>query len=81
MAAQFNGLGTERRGALRYAWPVARSVFAYRPAHYAIECDGERTQVRAGLLGVVEHEIRPLRQTPLPRLRERGTTIFPREFY
>lgn len=52
MAARFNGLGTERRGAVRYTASVLRTVFAYRPRRYTIEADGERLQVNALLLAV-----------------------------
>lgn len=52
MAARFCELGTDRRGALRYTAAVARGVFAYRPAEYEIQADGERWQGSALLLAV-----------------------------
>jgi YegS/Rv2252/BmrU family lipid kinase len=52
MAVQFNALGTERRGPLRYSLSVVRSVFAYRPVRYAIELDGERLETSALLLAI-----------------------------
>ncbi|MGE5360312.1 MAG: diacylglycerol/lipid kinase family protein [Bacteroidales bacterium] len=52
MALQFNGLGTERRGALRYSATVFRSVFAYRAAQYRLELDGEVLESRALVLAV-----------------------------
>lgn len=52
MAVQFNGLGTERRGALRYTASVVRGVFRYRPVEYEIEADGEPLRVRALLLAI-----------------------------
>jgi YegS/Rv2252/BmrU family lipid kinase len=52
MAVEFNGLGTEKRGPVRYTLSVARSVFAYRGATYLIEADGERLEVCALVLAV-----------------------------
>ncbi len=52
MALQFNELGTERRGPLRYSVTVVRNVFAYRAARYRIELDGEQVEIRAILLAI-----------------------------
>jgi diacylglycerol kinase (ATP) len=52
MAVQFNELGTERRGPLRYSLSVVRSVFAYRPVQYEIELDGSRVELSALLLAI-----------------------------
>jgi diacylglycerol kinase (ATP) len=52
MAVQFNELGTERRGPVRYTVAVVRHVFAYRAARYRIEADGDRLELDALLLAV-----------------------------
>jgi diacylglycerol kinase (ATP) len=52
MALEFNELGTERRGPLRYSVTVLRSVFAYRAARYRIELDEEVLETTAVLLAV-----------------------------
>ena len=52
MAADFNALGGERRGPLRYAGVVARALFRYRAAHYSIEVDGRRLETDALLVAI-----------------------------
>ena len=52
MALDFNELGTERRGPLRYSAVVFRSVFAYRAARYRIELDDEVIETSALVLAV-----------------------------
>ena len=47
MAADFNRLGGERRGPIRYAGVVARALFGYRAAHYTIDVDGRRLETDA----------------------------------
>jgi len=52
MAADFNRLGGERRGPLRYTGIVARALFGYRAAHYAIDVDGRRLETDALLVAI-----------------------------
>jgi YegS/Rv2252/BmrU family lipid kinase len=52
MAADFNRLGGERRGPIRYTGVVARALFGYRAAHYSIEVDGRRLETDALLVAI-----------------------------
>jgi YegS/Rv2252/BmrU family lipid kinase len=52
MAADFNALGGERRGPIRYAGVVARALFGYRAAHYSIDADGRRLETDALLVAI-----------------------------
>ncbi len=52
MAADFNRLGGERRGPIRYTGVVARALFGYRAGHYAIEVDGQRLETEALLVAI-----------------------------
>jgi diacylglycerol kinase (ATP) len=52
MAADFNRLGGERRGPIRYTGVVARALFGYRAGHYAIEVDGQRLETQALLVAI-----------------------------
>ncbi len=52
MAADFNRLGSERRGPIRYAGVVARAMFGYRAAHYRIEADGRPFETDALLVAI-----------------------------
>ncbi len=52
MAADFNRLGGDRRGPLRYAGVVARALFGYRAGHYSIEADGQRLETDALLVAI-----------------------------
>jgi YegS/Rv2252/BmrU family lipid kinase len=52
MATEFNRLGGERRGPIRYALHVVRAAFAYPVSHYAIEADGRRLDVDALLVAI-----------------------------
>jgi YegS/Rv2252/BmrU family lipid kinase len=52
MAAEFNRLGTARRGPLRYTVSVTRFAFAYRPIEYSIEADGRRLDVSALVVAI-----------------------------
>jgi diacylglycerol kinase (ATP) len=52
MAAEFNRLGTERRGPLRYIGTVLGAAFAFEPSPYALDVDGRRFDVNALLVVV-----------------------------
>jgi YegS/Rv2252/BmrU family lipid kinase len=52
MAADFNRLGGERRGPIRYAGVVARALFGYRAAHYSIEVDKRRLETDALIVAI-----------------------------
>jgi diacylglycerol kinase (ATP) len=52
MAADFNRLGGERRGPIRYTGVVARALFGYRAAHYSIDVDGQRLETEALLIAI-----------------------------
>jgi YegS/Rv2252/BmrU family lipid kinase len=52
MAADFNRLGGERRGPIRYTGVVARALFGYRAAHYSIEVDKRRLETDALLVAI-----------------------------
>ena len=52
MAADFNRIGGERRGPLRYTGIVARALFGYRAAHYSIDVDGRRLETDALLVAI-----------------------------
>ena len=52
MAADFNRLGGERRGPIRYTGVVARALFGYRAAHYSIEVDKRRLETEALLVAI-----------------------------
>jgi YegS/Rv2252/BmrU family lipid kinase len=52
MAADFNRLGGERRGPIRYTGVVARALFGYSAAHYSIEVDGRRLETDALLVAI-----------------------------
>jgi diacylglycerol kinase family enzyme len=52
MAADFNALGGERRGPLRYAAVVARALFGYRAARYSIVADGRHVDSNALLVAI-----------------------------
>jgi YegS/Rv2252/BmrU family lipid kinase len=52
MAADFNALGGERRGPVRYGRVVARSLLRYRAARYTIEADGRRVETDAFLVAI-----------------------------
>jgi YegS/Rv2252/BmrU family lipid kinase len=52
MAADFNRLGSERRGPLRYAGVVARALLRYRAVHYVIGVDGQRVNSNALLVAI-----------------------------
>ena len=52
IAADFNRLGGERRGPLRYAGVVARALFGYGAAHYSIAVDGRQLETDALLVAI-----------------------------
>jgi diacylglycerol kinase (ATP) len=52
MAAEFNRLGGERRGAFRYGLHVAGAAFRYKARRYVIEADGRRIEVEALLIAI-----------------------------
>jgi YegS/Rv2252/BmrU family lipid kinase len=52
MAADFNRLGDERRGPIRYAGVVARALFRYPAAHYSVDADGQRIETDALLVAI-----------------------------
>jgi diacylglycerol kinase (ATP) len=52
MAAEFNRLGGERRGPVRYARVVARALFGYRAAHYTIVIDGRHLEADALVVAI-----------------------------
>jgi diacylglycerol kinase (ATP) len=52
MAADFDRLGGDRRGPIRYAGVVARALFGYRAAHYSIAVDGRRLETDALLVAI-----------------------------
>jgi YegS/Rv2252/BmrU family lipid kinase len=52
MAIEFNRLGSERRGTVRYTLQVARAAFGYPASRYTIEADGRRLVVDALLIAV-----------------------------
>jgi diacylglycerol kinase (ATP) len=52
MAAEFNRLGGERRGRLRYARVVARALFRYRASRYAIAAGGRQFETDALLVAI-----------------------------
>ena len=52
MAAEFNRLGGERRGPIRYARVVARALFGYRAAHYTIVVDDRRLETDALVVAI-----------------------------
>jgi diacylglycerol kinase (ATP) len=52
MAREFNSLGGERRGAVRYTWKVLRGGFTFDATRYVIEADGRRVEVDALLVAV-----------------------------
>jgi diacylglycerol kinase (ATP) len=52
MAIEFNRLGTDRRGPVRYTLQVARAAFGYPASRYTIEADGQRLVVDALLIAV-----------------------------
>jgi diacylglycerol kinase (ATP) len=52
MAVEFNRLGGERRGALRYGFQVARAAFGYEGRRYVIEAAGHRIETEALLIAI-----------------------------
>lgn len=52
MAVEFNRLGGERRGPVRYALQVLRAALGYEGAHYEIEADGRRIEADALLVAM-----------------------------
>jgi diacylglycerol kinase (ATP) len=52
MAADFNRLGGERRGAIRYTGVVARALFRYPAAHYTVDADGRHIETDALLVAI-----------------------------
>lgn len=52
MAAEFNRLGGEHRGPLRYAVEVLRAAFGYRARPYIVEVDGQRLEVDALIVAI-----------------------------
>jgi diacylglycerol kinase (ATP) len=52
MALEFNRLGGERRGPLRYTWQVVRAAFGYAATRYVIEIDGRRVEANALLVAI-----------------------------
>jgi diacylglycerol kinase (ATP) len=52
MALEFNRLGGERRGPLRYTWLVARATFGYAPTRYVIEADDRRVEANALVVAI-----------------------------
>lgn len=52
MAIQFNRLGGERRGPLRYSWQVARAALQYEGRRYVIEADGRRVESNAVVVAI-----------------------------
>lgn len=52
MAAAFNGLGGERRGAGRYALRVLQEAFGYRACRYTIDVDGLRVETDALVVAI-----------------------------
>jgi diacylglycerol kinase (ATP) len=52
MAVDFNRLGGERRGPIRYSGVVARALFGYRAARYSIDADERRLETSALLVAI-----------------------------
>jgi diacylglycerol kinase (ATP) len=52
MATEFNRLGGERRGPIRYTLQVARSAFAFPAARYTIEADGHHLETDALVVAI-----------------------------
>jgi diacylglycerol kinase (ATP) len=52
MAAEFNRLGGEHRGPLRYAVQVLRAAFSYPARPYIVEVDGQRLEVDALIVAI-----------------------------
>jgi YegS/Rv2252/BmrU family lipid kinase len=52
MAAEFNRLGTERRGSLRYAVRAVRAAAGYQACRYVVEVDGRRFEVDAVVVAI-----------------------------
>jgi len=52
MALEFNRLGGERRGPIRYTIEVFRYGFAYRAVPYVVETDGQRIEAEMLLIAI-----------------------------
>jgi diacylglycerol kinase (ATP) len=52
MAAEFNRLGTERRGSVRYAVRALRAAAGYQGCRYVVEADGQRLEVNAVVVAI-----------------------------
>ncbi len=52
MAFEFNRLGGEHRGPLRYTYQVLRAAFAYQGMHYVVETDGRRMEPHALVIAI-----------------------------
>jgi YegS/Rv2252/BmrU family lipid kinase len=52
MAAEFNRLGTERRGSLRYAVRAVRAAVGYQACRYVVEVDDQRLEVNAAVVAI-----------------------------
>jgi diacylglycerol kinase (ATP) len=52
MAVEFNRLGSDRRGPVRYTLQVARAAFGYPASRYTIEADGRRLVVDALVIAI-----------------------------
>jgi len=52
MASEFNRLGGERRGAMRYSLQVAHAALRYPASHYTIDADGRRLETDALLVAI-----------------------------
>ena len=52
MAAEFNGLGGERRGVLRYTVRALQAMFGYAASRYTVEVDDQRLETDALVVAI-----------------------------